>query len=70
MKGSWDVFKLVWSYPANPRVTAEGVQAVVDILSVQEPTLKSVQLGNFIDNSIVTDLKNDGLFTAGECQGC
>jgi ABC-type nitrate/sulfonate/bicarbonate transport system substrate-binding protein len=70
LKGSWDVFKLVWSDPINPRIAVEGVQSVVDILSEQDPKMKSLQLGNFIDNSIVTELKAEGLFAAGGCQGC
>jgi len=70
MKAGYDVFKTVWSDPANPRVTPESVQTIFDLLKDSNPKIGSLKYEDVVDNSYIQRLKAQGVFASGGCQGC
>ena len=70
MKAGYDIFKGVWSDPANPRVTPASVQTIIDLLGAENPKIASVKYEDVVDNSFVQRLKAQGAFANGGCQGC
>ncbi|HEY8694179.1 MAG TPA: ABC transporter substrate-binding protein [Chloroflexota bacterium] len=70
LKAGHDNYLSSWSNPANPRVTPESVQTIIDLLSDSNPKVKSMKYEDAVDNSFVARLKAQGAFANGGCQGC
>jgi len=70
LKAGHDNYLSIWSNPANPRVTPESVQTILDLLSDSNPKVKGLKYEDAVDNSFTARLKAQGVFANGGCQGC
>ncbi|HLG70339.1 MAG TPA: ABC transporter substrate-binding protein [Chloroflexota bacterium] len=70
LKAGHDNYESIWSTPANPRVTPESVQTIIDLLGEQNAKVKALKYEDVVDNSYIERLKAQGAFTNGGCQGC
>ena len=70
LKGNYDVMRLVWADPANPRVTPESLKTITDLLAPSNPKIATVKYTDFVDGSYIAKLKADGYFAGGGCGGC
>ena len=70
LKASYQIFKLIWSAPPNPRVTREGLKTILEVLAAANPKTAKVTPQQLVDNTYIEKLKAQGFFRPGECQGC
>ncbi len=70
LKAGHDNYESIWSTPANPRVTPESVQTIIDLLGDTNAKVKTLKYEDVVDNSYVERLKARGAFANGGCQGC
>ncbi len=70
LKAGHDAYQGIWSNPANPRVTPESVQTIIDLLGDSNPKIKSMKPSDIVDNTYINLLKSQGVFGGGGCQGC
>jgi NitT/TauT family transport system substrate-binding protein len=70
VKAGYTIYQKLWSNPANPRVTPESVQTIIDLLGDSNPKIKGMKPSDVIDNTYVGLLKSQGIFANGGCAGC